>query len=170
LRIETNVSSLELIAQTEVTPLELISMSINWIVSKELMQKISGNLTSGLNRGAKFLALPVYRDIFLKELGAEAYCGTLNLVISPEDAVKIDEQFGMAHTYDNLIHEGKKVGAIATLSITLRYESREKHSVIVRPLLTSHSSETIEIVSSICFRNLWGLQDGDELTVILEDL
>lgn len=134
------------------------------------MQKISGYLTSGLNRGAKFLALPVYKGIFLKELGAEAYCGTLNLIISPEDARKIDKKFEMAHTYDNLLHEGKEVGAIATVSIRLRYKNREKHSVIVRPLLTSHSSETIEIVSSICFRKLWGLQDGDELTVILEDL
>ncbi len=129
------------------------------------MTSLTGSLTSGLNRGAKFLALPVYKSIFTKELKEEPFCGTLNLVISPEDAELVGRLFDSAHTFDNLVNEGKPVGAIATLPIRLSNGEHERFSVIVRPLLTSHQSEIIEIVSSICFREEWGLEDGDTLTV-----
>lgn len=127
--------------------------------------KIEGTLSSGLNRGAKFLALPMYNKIFEKELNGPPFCGTLNLSVDRSLSKDILAKIELSHEYDNLWFEGKRFGGILILPARLSWQKKQFPCVIVRPKLTTHEIDTLEIVAKISFRDHWNVSDGDVLTI-----
>lgn len=130
---------------------------------------IIGRLQSGMQKGRKFLANPIYKDIFTKELGTLPYLGTLNLVITEEDLELIEPIISDGTVYSDLENNGVKLGDIIIYPVILSHNYNVQKSVVVRPLKTAHRSTTLEIVSGIYFRGEWGLVDGDEVQIIIQD-
>ncbi len=128
------------------------------------MMRIRARVTSGLGKGGKFIAIPLYEEIFERILGKRPFHGTLNLEVDSVDAVKVGKAFmeqGMLH--DGLEWDGKKMGAIETLSAVLWIGTRKLKVSLVRPALTEHHREVIEVVSDLHLRQEFGLEDGDEV-------
>ena len=128
---------------------------------------IEGTLVTGLGRGQKFISFPVYSEIFANYLGNPPFFGTLNLRVHPDNCNKIDRRFELGRTYENLLHNGERVGAIIVTKITLRKKDEILECMAVRPLKTSHSSGIIEIVSDKHIRDFWDLTDGDKVLIDL---
>jgi riboflavin kinase, archaea type len=129
--------------------------------------EIKGIVTSGLNRGAKFLAHPVYNNIFTLELGKEPFLGTLNLIIDRSGSDLILDKIQLANEYDNLWYQANKLGGLLVLGASLQFENKVMECVIVRPKLTTHEFTTIEIVAIISFKNNWGINNGDQVIIKL---
>lgn len=127
--------------------------------------EITGKVVTGLNRGAKFLALSVYYDLFTEVLGEEPYCGTLNVEVDESKAQVIGRLFADGVEYDNLLQDGRPMGGVIVRNIVVSRGSKSTSGVVVRPLKSSHEVTTLEIVASLCFREQWEIQDGEEITV-----
>ena len=60
---------------------------------------------------------------------------------------------------------------IKILPLLLEQQGRHIiHAVGVRPLLTSHSSDVIEVVARENLRELWDLEDGEIITIHLANV
>lgn len=128
---------------------------------------IEGELRSGLGRGQKFMALPVYSEIFQKYFTDPPFCGTLNLEVELENCKKIDHAFESGDVYEELYNGEKRVGDIIVIKIILHKNGTSLNCVAVRPLKTSHSEGIIEIVSDKYIRGLWNVGDDDRLKIEL---
>ena len=126
--------------------------------------RIPVRVTSGLGRGAKFISMPIYKEIFEGLLGKEPYPGTLNLESDEKGAIVVGDHF-MRHgeLHDGLMVGNKKMGAIETVWARLWIGDRPKEVVLVRPALTVHRKSTIEVVSDSCLREEFALEDGVQL-------
>ena len=123
--------------------------------------RISGSIVVGTGRGAKFISLPIYEQIFEKLLSKKPFHGTLNLQLKDDDAKIIKEKFIDGTVYDESIYKGKAYGGIITLPIKIVCDEGEIDGVAVRPHLTSHSSSIIEIVSHKHLRSCLKVGTGD---------
>ncbi len=126
---------------------------------------IAGKLRSGLGRGEKFMALPVYSNIFQKYFSNPPFCGTLNLEVDLENSKFIDEAFKLGDVYENLYSGEKRVGDIIIIRIILHKNGTSLKCVAVRPLKTSHSEGIIEIVSDKFIRGQWNVDDDDLMRI-----
>jgi riboflavin kinase len=122
-------------------------------------------VTSGTGRGAKFIALPIYSQIFRKLLGESPFFGTLNLVLPQSESDYITSRFKEGRVFTDLEYEGHEYGGIVVIPLVIPCEDNEISAVAVRPHLTTHDSNIIEIVSSKHLRKCLELKDNDELTV-----
>ena len=129
---------------------------------------IYGQLQSGMHKGQVFLANPVYKDIFTKELGSLPYLVTLNLKVSDDDLALIDPIISSGTVYTDLESNGKKLREILIFPVILLHNYNVHKSVIVRPLKTAHKSTVLEVVGSIYFRGEWGLKDGDIIQIVIQ--
>lgn len=128
---------------------------------------IEGELRSGLGRGQKFMALPVYLNIFQKYFTDPPFCGTLNLEVELGNSKIIDDAFETGDVYENLYNGEKRVGDIIIIKIILHKNGTSLNCVAVRPLKTSHSEGIVEIVSDKYIRGQWNVDDDDKLKIEL---
>ncbi len=129
--------------------------------------KLTGVVQEGKGEGAKFISLPTYDKIFTKLLGSQPFPGTLNVKISEEDGRVVTELFNKkGQRFEELYFQNKKMGDIIVIPCEIGGLSNHK-SVIVRPLLTTHHIDIIEIVSSAHIRDILNLKDQDQITVVV---
>ena len=128
---------------------------------------MKGKIVTGTGRGAKFIALPIYFQIFKEELLENPFCGTLNLKLAKEDRPAVNAIFEHGKTYLDLEFEGKKMGDIIVIRLKIGDNGRSVNCVGVRPKLTSHDQSILEVVARDNIRELWGVKDGDEIEIML---
>lgn len=131
-----------------------------------MKNQFNGHIVSGLGRGAKFLAMPVYSNIFRKELGGSPFLGTLNVIIPESHRSAIDAYMDNGKKYENLLNqEGKPTGGIIINKFRLIIDGTKLNCVGVRPILTSHDNSVIEIVAIENIRKRFDLNNNNELIV-----
>lgn len=128
---------------------------------------MKGKIVTGTGRGSKFIALPIYFQIFKEELLEDPFCGTLNLKLAKEDRPGVNAIFEHGKPYLDLEFEGKKMGDIVVIRLKIGDNGRSVKCVGVRPKLTSHDQSILEVVARDNIRELWGVKDGDEIEIML---
>jgi riboflavin kinase len=131
-----------------------------------LTRRLQGSVTSGTGRGAKFIALPIYSDIFRSLLGDDPFFGTLNLILPSSEIDYISEKFKKGRVFEDLIYNEKEYGGIITIPVTIACNDHTIDAIAVRPNLTTHDSNIVEIVSTKHLRECLNLKDEDTLEVI----
>ncbi len=134
-----------------------------------MVDQINGELITGVGRGAKFIAIPIYNEIFKFLLQKPPFLGTLNLKISESDGLQVEDQFKNGKVYDNLIYENKSYGGIITKKVIIEKNDESLNCIGVKPLRTTHDSTILEIVSDVNIRATWKISDGHSVTVSFED-
>lgn len=130
---------------------------------------MKGIVESGFGRGAKFVSMQVYEDIFSYHLDGKPYHGTLNLKLDEKTAEIIDTQFKNGIVYDNIVNEGKKMGGIILIPLRLECDNDQisVKAVGIRPLLTNHNTDVLEVIARENLRKFWDIDDGRSLKLIV---
>jgi riboflavin kinase len=129
---------------------------------------IEGKLIAGVGRGAKFLAIPIYYKIFLQILGKTPFLGTLNLKLDKKAAKYVEKKFEKGTIFNHLTFEKKSYGGLITIRVRLKHSNHYLNCVGVRPLLTTHDIDILEVVCDKNIREFWGLQNNDGVEIIIE--
>ncbi|ESP89250.1 DUF120 domain-containing protein [Candidatus Halobonum tyrrellensis] len=133
---------------------------------------LSGAATSGMGEGRHYIQLSGYHEQFVERLGYEPFPGTLNVELAeasvraragldsvagvPIDGWEDDERtFGPATCYAAVVESNG--GAV------------EPAHVIV-PERTHHDEAQLEVIAPAKLRDELGIDDGDDVTVRIEDL
>jgi riboflavin kinase len=133
---------------------------------------LDGTVTSGMGEGRHYISLPGYMEQFRERLGYEPFAGTLNVELTEEsvraragmvslDAVPIDgwededRTFGPATCYAATILAGD--------------DSFDTAHIIV-PDRTHHDETQLEVIAPAKLRDELGLDDGDTITVRVEEV
>ncbi len=119
------------------------------------MEKLNGKIFSGMGVAGEILA--DYLPILKEKIKMDFFPGTLNLKLEkewqmPEDAGYI-EGFTKA--------DGVKRGGIKFF----RAKIKNIPVFIIRPDLTKHTNNVVEIISPINIKKQYGLKDGDYIEV-----
>jgi riboflavin kinase len=117
---------------------------------------LKGRVTSGVGEGAKYVRL--YRSVIQRYLGIDPYPGTLNIDFGR------DISDLLARLKGRLIPppEEKYVAVIA-----YRASVNGKIVYAVRPCITKHGWNILEIIADTNLRREFGLRDGDLVEIII---
>jgi len=118
--------------------------------------RLRGRVVSGLGEGAKYVLL--YREAFIRYLGINPYPGTLNIDVGHDASEALAKAksiaipppspgYGEVHAY-RAFFNGLQV-------------------YVIKPVITRHSRNIIEVVSSLNLRRKLGLRDGSLVEVVV---
>ena len=133
--------------------------------------QLVGAVTDGMGEGKHYITLPGYMRQFRERLGYEPYPGTLNVELDEPstrsraeldtvDPVRIDgwegedRTYGPAFCWPAAVEHG---GA--------RYEGAH----VIAPERTHHGQDKLELIAPDRLREALGLDDGDEVSVRVEE-
>ena len=119
------------------------------------MQVLKGKIVSGSGVGAKIMVdyLEKFKQIFKMDI----FPGTLNLQLEQEWQMPLEA----GHIEGFTKPDGTKRGGVYFLKAKLK----NIPVFVIRPVLTKHPKNIIELVSPINIRKQYGLKDGDFLEV-----
>jgi riboflavin kinase len=133
--------------------------------------ELDGTVTSGMGEGRHYIQLPGYAEQFRERLGYEPFPGTLNVTLGDAavrrrsaleslEAVPIDGWEGEDRTY----------GPARCYAATVRagadgYEGAH----VIEPERTHHDADQLEVIAPDRLRDELELDDGDAVTVHVED-
>lgn len=123
---------------------------------------LEGIVTSGLGKGAAFLALGHYKAQIKEKLGFVPYTGTLNIIISknnPDIFKKI-----MPIRISSIKKNNKAYGGASCRKISM---NGIKGAIII-PDLTEHDETLLEIIAPINLKSKLKIKDGDKIKLKLE--
>lgn len=121
---------------------------------------------SGLGVGRMFVNKHVYYIVLTEILGEEPYPGTLN--IETDLSVGDVESLCMPQYVKSVIFGGDVLGGFRYWLGGINTSTAHTINVLVlRPNLSRHGSNVLEVVSSKYLRGLLGLRDGDHIYVDL---
>ena len=132
---------------------------------------LSGTVTSGMGEGRHYVQLPGYHEQFVERLGYEPFPGTLNVDLS-EASVRaragLDSVAGVP--IDGWEDDERTFGPATCYAAAVEANGRavEPAHVIV-PERTHHDEAQLELIAPAKLREELGLEDGDEVTVRVED-
>lgn len=106
---------------------------------------VEGKCISGFGVGAKFMAHPYYEKAFSELLGCKPYPGTLNIVSTVDwrELASNCEPIVIPET----LWDGRRLGAVYAWRARIRVDSNTFEVLLIRPLLSKHSPEVLELVS-----------------------
>ncbi len=116
--------------------------------------KIKGKVVSGVKKGAYYVSLDVYRKFFKKLLGKEPFPGTLNIELN--DGVEVTSFLKERYNPPD-----KKYSPI----FYALGKMCNKTVVIIRPKMSVHRKNVIEVVADERLREKFNLKDGDSVEI-----
>ena len=132
---------------------------------------LTGSVTGGMGEGRHYISLDGYMSQFRERLGYEPFPGTLNVELT-EASVRAVAGLGSVDgiQIDGWEDEERTFGPATCYPARVETDvgSFEPTHVIV-PERTHHDEEQLEIIAPLKLREELGLEDGDELSVILAD-
>ncbi len=123
--------------------------------------EIKGKIISGTHKGSYFMSLEAYQEEFTKKLKFKPFPGTLNLQISKENRVLIQD---MCDKVGNIKGTGN-YGDVKFLPAKL---NGIVNGAILFPVKTQHPSEILEFVAKENLRSTLKLKDGDEAILAID--
>jgi len=131
------------------------------LVREETLEVVRGTVTAGLGEGQYYISREGYRTQFLQKLGFVPFPGTLN--------IKLDEPFvpvpGQAIKIKGFNGEERTFGDCCCYKIRVK----GIEAAIVRPDRSSYPENLLEVIAPVSLREALGLDNGDEIEVILEE-
>ena len=120
------------------------------------MLSFEGKVSSGLQKARQFMEKEVYKKQYLDKLGFIPYHGTLNIKLSNNITLNLDN----LHDKLKRIHGNGSFGDVLFLEAYL--------STILFPVKTVYDTDTLEYVSSEKLRDTLNLKDGDKVIIKIE--
>jgi riboflavin kinase len=124
------------------------------------LSNIQASVESGIGEGSYYVSQPKYVAQFIQKLNIDPYSGTLN--------VKVDypKFLQFISSLDKIIIDGfKSQNRSFGQIIAYRIKVNGERAAIVIPDRTSHSRDTIEIISRTHFRKRFKLKDNDKVRI-----
>ena len=130
------------------------------------MLSFEGKVSSGLQKAGQFMEKEVYKKQYLDKLGFIPYHGTLNIKLSNNITLNLDN----LHDKLKRIHGNGSFGDVLFLEAYLSTidEKITKKGVILFPVKTVYDTDTLEYVSSEKLRDTLNLKDGDKVIIKIE--
>lgn len=122
--------------------------------------KIKGVLFSGAGEGRKYLEKSEYHQFFTSLLGEQIFLGTLNLRIPKKWKEISGWKVFKPEKYGKIFYTKGKITKV-------KHTLCEMPILIIRPALTKHKENVIEVVAKKHLRKMFTLHDGDEITLKL---
>lgn len=123
--------------------------------------EIKGKIISGTHKGSYFMSLEAYQEEFAKKLKFKPFPGTLNLQISKENRVLIQDMCDKV----GIIKGTGNYGDVKFLPAKL---NGIVNGAILFPVKTQHPSEILEFVAKENLRSTLKLKDGDEAILAID--
>lgn len=131
--------------------------------------RLRGEVTKGLGIGRQFVGKHIYYIILTEILGEEPYLGTLNVRV--EVPVEEIERLCTPQHVKTVISNGNILGGFRYwLGNVAKNDDIRADALIIKPDLSKHGSNIIEIISSKYLREYLGLKDGDYIDIELRCL
>ena len=123
------------------------------------MKSVNGVIVSGLGEGAYFMSMEHYKKEIKKNLGFEAYPGTLN--------IKIKEN------RDNLLKAIKPIQIIGYISNNKKfggascYKAKIKNinGAVIVPDINKNPQDILEFIAPVHIKSALNLEDNDEVEI-----
>lgn len=122
---------------------------------------LSGNVITGLGKGALFTELDWAKKQFVDKLGIDPYPGTLNIHLIENRTISNWQT--IQDTAPFTIYSSKTEDCDARCYPV--YIADQYTGAIVFPLIENYPSDQIEIISPVPLRQSLSLQDGDPLVI-----
>ncbi|WP_435127508.1 DUF120 domain-containing protein [Halobaculum sp. D14] len=132
---------------------------------------LTGTVTSGMGEGRHYIQLDGYHAQFVDRLGYEPFPGTLNVELS-EGSVRaragLDAVDGIP--IDGWEDDERTFGPATCYAATVSVDDAEfEPTHVIVPERTHHDEDKAEVIAPAKLRDELGLDDGDEVTVHVED-
>ncbi|ADQ68387.1 CTP-dependent riboflavin kinase [Halogeometricum borinquense DSM 11551] len=132
--------------------------------------ELTGTVTSGMGEGRHYISLPGYMEQFEDRLGYEPFAGTLNVELD-EESVRTRAAMASldAVPIDGWEDEDRTFGPATCYAATVRHDGEAfDTSHIIVPERTHHDESKAEIIAPEKLRDELDLDDGDEVTIVVE--
>jgi len=128
-----------------------------------LSRIVEGRVVSGLGEGAKYVTMPVYNILLTELLDDTPYPGTLNIDIqkSYEELLKECPPLQIK----SVVMNGREYGGFYYWFGNI--VEPNIHVLVIRPFLTKHHENVLEVVAEKNLRKELGLEDGNVIKVKL---
>ncbi|MEM4041189.1 MAG: DUF120 domain-containing protein [Ignisphaera sp.] len=122
---------------------------------------IKGKVVDGLGEGAKYVQL--YNNSISRILGINPYPGTLNILIDREYMDIIESVFSIDRPIYILPPPMEGFGKVYVWKAYIDC----LQVYIVRPEITSHSRQILEVISDVFLRKKLGKESGDSIDIVV---
>jgi phosphoglycolate phosphatase-like HAD superfamily hydrolase len=120
---------------------------------------ISGRVTAGAGKGAAYTCLAWAREQFVEKLGIDPFPGTLNLHIQPGE-----RESGEAARLSATVRVRPPGEGCSARCLPVRVCDRVP-AAVVWPDVSDYPADRLELIAAVSLRELFALQDGDEVTI-----
>jgi HAD superfamily hydrolase (TIGR01509 family) len=124
------------------------------------IKKITGTIQSGRGEAGGFLSIDWVREQCGQICGFSLFPGTLNVIISPEDADFIRRLACARGT--RVIPPSKDEGFCEARILSLQVQGQE--AALIFPMVNDYYETTAEIIAPVQLKKYLGRDDGDALT------
>jgi len=130
---------------------------------------LTGAVTSGMGEGRHYITLPGYMRQFRELLGYEPYAGTLNIDLT-EESIRRRARLGAVEpvTIDGWEDDERTYGPAYCYPATVTADESYEPAHVIAPERTHHGDDHLEVIAPDRLREELGLEDGDEVTVHVE--
>ncbi|WP_302081804.1 CTP-dependent riboflavin kinase [Salinibaculum rarum] len=130
---------------------------------------LTGDVTSGMGEGRHYITLSGYMEQFRDLLGYEPFAGTFNIDLT-EESIRRRAHLG---AIDPVVIEGweddeRTYGPAYCYPATVVADERYEPAHVIAPERTHHGDDHLEVIAPDRLRDTLGLDDGDEVTVDVE--
>lgn len=133
---------------------------------------LSGTVTSGMGEGRHYISLDGYMEQFVERLGYEPFAGTMNVDLDDEsvrtrarmevlDPITIEGWEDENRTYGPAFCWPARVETDGGASVDRAH--------VIAPERTHHGDDQLELVAPVRLRDELDLDDGDHLTIHVEE-
>ena len=133
--------------------------------------ELDGNVTGGMGEGRHYISLSGYMEQFRTRLGYEPFPGTLNVSLTAE-SVRARTALGALTPIkiNGWEDDERTYGPAFCYPATVETEGREyERAHVITPERTHHDEDQLEVIAPVKLRAELNLEDGDALTVRLEE-
>lgn len=133
---------------------------------------LRGRVTGGMGEGSHYISLSGYMEQFEDRLGYSPFIGTLNIDLEDES---VRARAGLS-AFEPIIIEGwesenRTYGPAFCYPATIETADGEQYDSVhvIAPERTHHDEDQLEVIAPDRLRDVLNLDDGDELTVRVEE-
>ena len=134
--------------------------------------ELTGDVTGGMGEGRHYISLPGYMRQFRERLGYEPFEGTLNVDLT---AASVRRRSAMESLEPVPIEgwedEERTYGPAVCYPATVETGDGERYedAHVIAPERTHHDEDQVEVIAPDKLRDALGLEDGDAVTITVED-
>lgn len=133
---------------------------------EKVSKKLSGRVFSGQSEGVHFTGLDWVQEQWRTKLGFIPHPGTFNLRLRPEDH-DLARSLGEGGTFIEIVPPSPDFCPARCYPVSIG--EGEIKGAIVRPVVPGYPDDVIEVLAPVNLRQALSAQDGDEVTVTLQD-